>query len=131
MKRLIIGASLLLLGTFAIGLYLLENEVEHLQRRLADLDRELLQEQESVQVLKAEWSYLNQPERLQKLALKYVGRVGLKPIDPEQTGTLRDLPVKDEEHGSNGEIGDDAVPRPAFKPAPPPGVLMASTRSKR
>ncbi len=130
MKRLIIGASLLLLGTFAIGLYLLENEVEHLQRRLAGLDRELLQEQESVQVLKAEWSYLNQPERLQKLALKYVGRVGLKPIGPEQTGTLKDLPIKDEGRGSNGEIGDDALPRPAFKPAPP-GVLLASTRSKR
>ena len=135
MKRMITLAALLALGVVSIGLYLLENETERLQRQLAGLDRELLQEQKTLQVLKAEWSYLNQPERLQELTVRYIDRVGLRPLAPEQTVRFSELPRIERPAGAT-EVGttlvsaSDALPRPQFKPETPKRLWLAGTRPK-
>jgi len=129
MRRLLTIGALALFGVLSIGLYLLESEVEQTRRQLAALDVQLLEEQKNLQVLKAEWSYLNQPERLQQLAVAYIERFQLQPIAPSQIGRLAALPMRPEtepssEDGQGGMVG---LPRPAFKPAPPPGVVFASS----
>ena len=117
MRPVLTSAAVLLLGALSAGLYLLENETQRLQRRLAGLDRQVIGVEKSIQVLEAEWSYLNRPERLQDLAVRYVDRLGLKPIQPAQTGPLAALPRR--------QAGD--LPRPAFKPPPPKGLLLVGT----
>ena len=42
--------------------------VQQLERDIARYDREIEQEKEKIRVLKAEWAYLNNPERLEVLA---------------------------------------------------------------
>lgn len=123
MRRAVTLSALVLLGGLSIGLYLLESEVERTRRTLAELDRQLLEEQKNLQVLKAEWSFLNQPERLQALAVAYGDRLALQPIAPSQIGALAELPMRApaDEAGAGGAD----MPRPAFKPAPPPGVVFA------
>jgi len=131
MKRTVTIVCIVVLGLLVVGSYRLENEVESMLRRLAGLDAAYLQEQRNVQVLKAEWSYLNQPGRLQELATRHVDRVGLAPIAPYQIGHLDELPPRPEPVvDENADDGWDAVagmPRPSFKPELPPGVVLAST----
>lgn len=121
MRPVLTSAAVLLLGALSAGLYLLENETQRLERRLARLDRQVIEVEKSIQVLEAEWSYLNRPERLQDLAVRYVDRLGLKPIRPLQTGPLAALPRRQAGDGAGG------LPRPAFKPLPPKGLLLVGT----
>lgn len=58
----------LLLATCAgISLFLIKHEVQEREDRLNALHREILADQEAIQVLNAEWSYLNRPDRLEHL----------------------------------------------------------------
>jgi hypothetical protein len=57
-----------LAGAIGFGLYHLKQEVQALEDALFRLNRNILTEQEAIHVLRAEWSYINQPSRLQSLA---------------------------------------------------------------
>jgi hypothetical protein len=46
-------------------------EVQSLEERLGSLNREIIHEQEAIQILKAEWSHLNEPGRIEHFARKY------------------------------------------------------------
>ncbi len=59
--------------------------------RLANINAALKKEDESLRVLQAEWSYLNQPDRLEKLSKKYLG---LAPLKGKQFGKVSELAVK-------------------------------------
>lgn len=48
------------------------------REKLAALNQEAAREEESIRVLQAEWSYLNQPGRLEKLAKQYLGLAPMK-----------------------------------------------------
>ena len=52
----------------AFVLYSLEHSTRGLERNIATLQRDILEERESIKVLGAEWSSLSRPDRLQKLA---------------------------------------------------------------
>ncbi len=73
-----------------ISLFLLKYEVQSLEERLAALDGEIRRNQESLHVLKAEWSYLNDPARLRELNERHLE---LKPYLPEQVIAIADLPM--------------------------------------
>lgn len=63
----------LLLATCAgITLFLVKHEVQEREDRLHALHREILADQEAIQVLNAEWSYLNRPDRLQHLVREFI-----------------------------------------------------------
>lgn len=58
------------------------------------LKRAIAREQDRISALKAEWSLLDQPERLQGIVTKYNGVMNLQLLDPKQIGTLEDVPGK-------------------------------------
>lgn len=60
----------------------------------AQIDRltaETRREEDSLRVLQAEWSYLNQPDRLEKLSAQYLK---LTPMRGRQFAALQDLPLR-------------------------------------
>lgn len=63
-------------------------EVTDGRTTLRAMERELLREEESLRVLQAEWSYLNQPERLEKLAREYLD---LAPLTGKQFARISDI----------------------------------------
>ncbi len=58
------------------------------------IEAEIKYEQETIDLLKADWSLLTQPSRLQKLAEIYAAELQLKPVEASQIGSLEDIPVK-------------------------------------
>jgi hypothetical protein len=94
-----------LAGAVGFGLFQLKHEVQALEDEMFRLNRAVIAEQQAIHVLKAEWSYINQPQRLQSLAARHLD---LQPMKPAQLGTLSALPLR----------GEPAVPVAA--PAKPP-----------
>jgi cell division protein FtsL len=82
-----IALVLTVLGS-AFVLYTLEHATRAAERRLAQIESDIGAEEESIKLLKAEWSNLTRPERLQKLAEE---RLGLKPILPTQMVSTAEL----------------------------------------
>lgn len=62
--------------------------------RVAELKQEIEAEQEAIQMLKAEWSMLNQPERLQGLVERYNSYLQLQPLDVRQIVSPDELPTR-------------------------------------
>ena len=73
----------------AVFLYELKHEVQDLEEQLADVHGEILRDQEAIQVLKAEWSYLNRPSRIAELSDRYLE---LEPIDAKQIASFGEVP---------------------------------------
>lgn len=106
-----------LAAVIGFGLFQLKHEVQTLEDELFRLNRAILAEQEAIHVLRAEWSYINQPQRLQSLTARHLD---LQPIKPGQIGLLADLPMRD----PNGPMVASA-PTPA---APPHGAKAAAAK---
>lgn len=84
-------AAIGLLALLSVALFQLKYEVRGLEEDLRDLDRQLAADEEAVHVLKAEWSFLNRPERLQALAETYLD---LEPVAALQIGALYRIPER-------------------------------------
>ncbi|NRG17833.1 hypothetical protein HPQ64_09040 [Rhizobiales bacterium] len=61
---------------------------------VAALKQQIAEEREQIQLLKAEWSLLNRPDRLQGLVERYNAYLELEPLTAEQITLLENLPVK-------------------------------------
>lgn len=62
--------------------------------RVAELRRQIDEERDAIRMLKAEWSLLNQPDRLQTLVERYNEYLQLKPLDVKQIVTPEDIPAR-------------------------------------
>lgn len=56
----------------ALSLYAVKYQVQAIKLQVVETTRELEHEREATHVAAAEWAYLNRPDRLQKLAAKYL-----------------------------------------------------------
>ncbi|MDH5410388.1 MAG: hypothetical protein OEY16_03285 [Alphaproteobacteria bacterium] len=72
-----------------IGLYGIAYEVEQMEKELAALERDIIKEQETIHVLKAEWTYLARPERIEDLSRQFLPR--MQGLTAERIGDYGDL----------------------------------------
>jgi Predicted secreted (periplasmic) protein len=79
-----------LAGAMGVGLFFVKHEVKEQEARLAELNQEIQSNQEAIHVLKAEWSYLNDPARLRALSEKFLS---MKVMGPAQIASLETLPA--------------------------------------
>ncbi|MBL4667362.1 MAG: hypothetical protein JKY04_08290, partial [Sneathiella sp.] len=73
------------------GLYQLSYEVQALEKDIRKVRSEISENEQAIQILKAEWAYQNRPEAIQELATKYLP---LLLIAPYQMATLYELPER-------------------------------------
>lgn len=57
-------------------------------RELTGLQREIADLREALALQRAEWAYLNRPDRLRELAALNFDRLGLLPLEPGQFGEI-------------------------------------------
>jgi len=72
---------LLLVAASGYAMFEIKYAVMKLEDELAGVSRQIVTSRESTRVLGAEWSFLNQPDRLDRLAKRYLS---LKPIATAQ-----------------------------------------------
>ena len=123
MRRLVVLAAVALSAAISLGLYQLKYEVIRLEDTRAGHERAIIAEHEAVRVLRAEWSYLNRPERLEALSRRHLDLV---PVAVRQIGALDDLPLRAATATAGGFL-NSVVP----KPRPKPRSARRATDSRR
>lgn len=103
---------LLLAGFCSAALYHTSQRVHDGRELLSALNRETAQEEESIRVLQAEWSYLNQPQRLENLAREHLKLV---PMKGDRFAALDDVALRPAPQEKKDEA--PASPAVAEKPA--------------
>ena len=80
-----------IIAGISLALFQVEQKVQQREEELAQLNQQILKDQEALHVLKAEWSYLNQPSRLEGLNDKFLS---LAPVTGWQIAKIGDLPFR-------------------------------------
>lgn len=73
----------------AVALFVLKYEVQSLEDRVAARQAKVDDHARAIQVLEAEWTFLNDPARLRRLGLEYLE---LAPIESSRFVAVTDIP---------------------------------------
>ncbi len=91
----------------AFALYKVKYDALDSVREIATLKADIAREREAINILRAEWSHLNQPERVERLAKKYIG---LDMLNANQILRMNELPEgpapANDPYGNRPTIGD-------------------------
>ena len=74
--------------------YKIKADAETQQAAAHRLQAQIHTEEDTIDLLKADWSLLTQPSRLEKLTDLYKSQLNLEPVDPHQFVKLDELPAK-------------------------------------
>jgi len=114
MIRLIVVTAFLF-SLLSVGLVAVKSRVQEMETQLATLKSDIKEDRTAIRVLKAEWSHLNDPARLKRLAETYLH---LSPVTSGQIASITALPYAE----------PDETPRFAGEPQPaPPEVASRRT----
>ncbi|MGE0846977.1 MAG: cell division protein FtsL [Flavobacteriaceae bacterium] len=91
MSRLTTLILLLVMATAAVGLYQIKHEASEVAASNAALEAEIARAENDISVLKAEWSHLNDPARIQDLARRHLG---LEKLAITQIARTSDIPMR-------------------------------------
>jgi hypothetical protein len=89
--------NLILIGAMIVAAaitYDLKYNAESAANRVARLQSDIAKERGKIQALKAEWSMLDQPARLQALVEAHADYFKLAPFNPDQLATVADIPMR-------------------------------------
>ena len=76
----------------AVWAYQQNYATQDVLREIDDLNRDIAIQRERLAVLRAEWAYLNRPDRLRDLAEMNFDRLRLLPLSQTSFGTVQSLP---------------------------------------
>nr|WP_210334027.1 hypothetical protein [Mesorhizobium sangaii] len=74
--------------------YKTKREAEEQLAAVQKIHQQIRYEEDTIDLLKADWSLLTQPSRLQKLADLYKSQLELQPVSARQIVGIGDLPAK-------------------------------------
>jgi hypothetical protein len=118
-------ATLILFALAVIAggvLFTIAFEVSALEDRLGVLNEQITEDRDAIHVLRAEWGYLNQPERLGGLSQRYLE---LHPLDGSQLSDISALPARPVPAPST----DSAPTNTSPADTPPATVALSETES--
>ena len=75
---------------------------------IARLKEKIASEKQRISELRAEWSMLDDPSRLQALVKRHSGVLDLEPISAAQIGALEDIPLRIPVRGAIDETETEA-----------------------
>ena len=98
----------LVLGLVALAyvIYQVKYEARALDERIVVLHKEIEEERDALAVARAEWSLLNRPERIERLAKKYLK---LTPANPQQLVILDEVTERDLARGGAPVVSTKAA----------------------
>lgn len=91
MIRITLAFWIGLVSALGYGVFQVKYEVQEMESRLVHLNRTIVGDQQAIHILRAEWSYLNHPSRLDALARRHLS---LAPIAASQVGRIEDVPLR-------------------------------------
>ena len=97
-----------------VSLFMLKYKVQALENELVARQEQVLKDRAAIRVLQAEWTYLNDPERLRRLSAEHLGFV---PATPKNIADISALPYRD---GTSAPASSQApsasvLPRPEIE----------------
>ncbi len=131
MLRLSTWLWLAVVGAVGYGMFQVKYEVMQLEDELGRVNRGIDADRDQLRVLNAEWSFLNQPARLDQLRQRFLA---LKPITRTELGSLDQVPfrtVTDPNAPAPGTPGAGAAQPNALAPRPTPpthGAQLVSAK---
>lgn len=103
--------------------YKTKHDAQAMMNRIDALQTEIQLEKDAIDILKADWSLLTQPGRLETLAKAYESELGLRTLEPKQIvglESLREIPFRKEDtlvaEGEPAGIAHDPVVTGGVRP---------------
>lgn len=106
MMRWLAVLAFVLSGGLGVAIFAMKYQAQDMEVELAGIEQAIRDDQQAIHVLRAEWSLLNEPRRLQLLATRYLALV---PVPPEAVIAPRGLSLR---------LGRRLVPQPALEARP-------------
>jgi len=78
----------------ALATYDMKHKAEMAADHVASLRSDIAKEKDQIALLRAEWSVLDQPDRLQGVVDKYADHFKLEPFSPTQITTIDQIPMR-------------------------------------
>jgi hypothetical protein len=113
MTRYVNALLVFLMVLSAAAVYDMKYEAELAAGRVAELETRINGARAELSLLKAEWSVLTQPARLESLVDRHQDILQLQPLTSAQIGTLADIPEKPVELPEDADAPDG---EPAAEP---------------
>ena len=85
-----------LFAAMATGMFVIKNRVIALENDLERINAKIREDQNALHVLKAEWTYLNDPARIRNLSENHIH---MKPLRGEQIISFSAIPFKTDRTG--------------------------------
>lgn len=123
MRAVLYLSAVVLLAVCATWAYRVNYATQDALNRVADLRGEIAEEREALSVLRAEWGYLNRPDRLRALVRDNAEALGLADLTPEQFGAATDAPFP--------PAPPPPPPAPASAVPPGPGAVPPAADTSR
>jgi hypothetical protein len=109
----------------ALGVYLAKASAGRERARIANIDRQIAEEQQKMKLLRAEVAHLEQPERLGALSQAHLG---LQPADGLREALPETLPeIARPAEGKKPTVKSNLLPKPEPVPAPESAEAPAET----
>lgn len=131
MNKLGFGTAILAIVAAATWTYNVNYKTKMTLGRVDGLRGQIAAQREAIQVLRVEWAWLNNPERLARLAEMHSEELALVPLSPEAYGDVAlipEWPVGEEHEELLSLYLAEAGERIAALPGPPMGSALPPPR---
>lgn len=74
--------------------YAIKSDTKQKRQTLAAVQEEIASEENAIQILRADWSLLTSPQRIQSLVGVYADQLNLTPADARREVAIEDIPMR-------------------------------------